>query len=373
MSAPADDKGLPDKTSAPVDTGSPSPPRSDSQAEEEKFVYSAREVRQQRRRRLVYEITSSPSFVAGLVILGAYVALALDAVFVDWGFLTYVGPDALITTTCTTPPGPTLSWWPPDGGAHPFGVTAILGTDVWQALFKGGPWDLLLLAGTLLPSLAIGLVLGSLAGTIGGAVDDAIMAVTDAILSVPSFFVALLVFGAILPFVAPTDGIPVFAVSMVLILWAPFARTVRAAARSTASAAYVESARASGAGRWRIMFRHVLPNSASPVLAQTPATLATILFIMTTVQFIGVFTDTTQAVAGICPVIPRSVTFLPSVNFPEWTWVLASGTAGWTPGWGPSNTWWGYLIPAVWIVVFGLAVNLVCDGLRDLLSPVKRH
>jgi peptide/nickel transport system permease protein len=231
---------------------------------------------------------------------------------------------------------------------------------VAEGLVKGTPWDLLLFAGIVLPSAIIGLTVGVISGGSRGALDDALMTITDAVLSIPTFVIALLVYVVVFPSLPHWEIPLVFALSMVLISWAPYARIVRAKARMVANESFVEASIAAGAGGGRVLFRHMMPNSSVPILSQIPITLSNLIALMTIIPFVAVYTSRTQLTTVF-------VTFFPSLNFPDWTWLLANGMLGWSPN-AQTNAWWGYTFPTVWIFAFVLGCFLFCDGLQDFLS-----
>jgi peptide/nickel transport system permease protein len=307
-------------------------------------------------------LASIPSLWMGLVILGLYTIVGLFASVWYPGDPSYL-PDHLVSgQVCPVPAGPTLSLWPLSLGAHPLGMTGGMGFDVLEGLVKGTPFDLMLLSVVILPSVTVGILVGTVAGTRGGIVDDLLMLLTDVFLSVPEFILTLVALLFILPRVPSGQQLIAFGLVLNLVLWAPFARLVRARARSVREMPFVEAARASGAGRGRIIRRHILPNSVFPVLAQVPTTLATVLLLLGGLQFANLTSRPYGCQAAVQPL------FLPSPNFPEWTWVMANGAWSWLPSSSGLNPWWGYTFPAFWILLFGLGVTLTCDGLNRYLS-----
>jgi peptide/nickel transport system permease protein len=309
--------------------------------------------------RRVREYLHHKELMAGTIILGIYVLIGLAAWAYYRGGLSYLTPDLGVYLGYHNPVPPTLTLYPFSLGSFTLGQTGGLGFSVAEGLVKGTPWDLMLFAGILVPTTLLGLVVGVIAGGSGGLVDDALMTVTDVVLSIPPFVVALLVFVVILPGIASNEIPLVFVASMVLINWAPYARLSRAKAKTIAAKPFVEAAAAAGANKGRILFRHVLPNSVSPVLSQVPITLSNLIILLTVIPYVGIVTS--QQYLHI-------LSFMPSTYFPEWTWILVNGMLGWHVSFS-SNAWWGYVIPFLWIFVFGLSVLLFCDGLEDFLSP----
>ncbi len=313
-------------------------------------------------------LARTPSLIAGIVLLGIYAGVgALSP-------LLYPGNPAVLPIhvgtgfACPTISGPTFSLWPLQGGAFPLGETGGLGFNVLQGLVKGTPYDLLLLTEIIVPAVLVGLLVGTLAGLRGGILDDVLMALTDSFLAVPEFVVVALASIYVLDVVNPADRLWVFGLLVLSVVWAPYARVVRARARTVAQLPFVEAARASGASGSRLMIRHVLPNSVYPVFAQVPTTLASVLTILGGLQYAYTLINPALCHGLVAPPLaPPPLPFLPSFNFPEWTWVLANGATAWTPL-ASANPWWGVVFPALWILVFGLGVILTCDGLNRLLS-----
>ncbi len=315
---------------------------------------------------------STPSLATGTVLLGLFVAISgLD--FVVFGSrestLRY-NPSVL--EGYALPSAPTLGLWPWHPGPFPLGQTATLGFNVLTGMLKGTPWDLLLLSAIVAPVVIIGLLVGTYSGTRGGRTDGLLMALTDGVLSVPAFVFAGVIYFAFFytndylpPPIFPPALRPVgLVLSMVAVLWAPYARSIRARARTVAAEPFVEAARASGASRWQTIRRHVIPHSFASALSEIPITVSTVLFFMVVIQFVYLYANPGGFGYGFYP-----PSFMPRFDFPEWTWVFANGMNGWNPPQSGADSWWGYAFPGLWILLFGAAVTLFCDGLRDYLSP----
>jgi ABC-type dipeptide/oligopeptide/nickel transport system permease subunit len=301
------------------------------------------------------------AFWTGFGILGVYLAAALSALVVFRGSL-----NVLPVNRAWIPPfhpiGP--SW------AHPFGVLPGFGTGLFGAIWRATPWDLAIVASILTIDVVLGLLLGTIAGLYeGGVVDAVVTFVGDSLGSIPPVFWAVFVF-TMLAVVAPNDDdLVVFVVIFGLILWPTTARTVRERARIVSHDTYVEAARASGAGSGRVLVRHVLPNSVGPVLAQVPLNVAPIFFTLSVIPWFWNCVDRpppppgTPPVLYIFPILP-SFWPLPSPSFPEWGYLLGFGACEGFSIPGGFDYWWMYLFPLLTILVLGIAIALVCDGVE---------
>lgn len=327
----------------------------------------------------VSSLLGRPAFLAGAMIVAVYVAIGLIAPWFYPKTLTAIPIDTALLTQCSAPSGPTLTLFPFSLGTHPFGQTEFMGFGVAQGLVAGSRWDLFLMGIVAIPSAIIGTVVGLLSASYGGRLDWALMTATDTVLSMPYFLFVILVVAISLPRTSVENGPYLFIGSMIAVMWAPFARVVRGEARRVSHMGYIESAKASGASRARIVFRHMLPNSSAPALAQMPVTVALTLTFIIASQFVTTALITANGASCSTSGITTSTVapVVPWFNYPEWGGILSAGlafTGGWLPQPGhPFGLyWWGVLIPALWIAFFGLAILLISDGLRDWLSPRSR-
>jgi peptide/nickel transport system permease protein len=295
----------------------------------------------------------------GGALLGAYLITALSALVVFRGSL-----DMLSVNPAWMPPfHPIAPSWD-----HPFGVLPGFGTGLFTALWKATPWDLAIVASILALDVALGYLLGGIAGfDEGGLLDGVVTFVGDSFASIPSFFLVIIAFSGLSTVYPHQVGIPVFVVLFGLILWPTMARTVREQARAVAHEPYVEAARASGASSGRILTRHILPNSLGPVLAQVPLDVAPIFFVLSAFPWFFNCTGPVPPIHGsplgyITPHLP-SFSPLPSDYFPEWGYLLGFGTCEGFSFPGGFSYWWMYLFPLLAILVLGLAIGLVCDGI----------
>lgn len=207
------------------------------------------------------------------------------------------------------------------------------GRDVLSRLLAGGQATLGIgLAGAAL-AVAIGSVFGAMAGSAGGWVDDVIMRATDLALALPTLFV-ILIFSTIV-----RPGVVQIMLLIGLTGWMPVCRVVRGAARELATREFVEAAYAAGAGRWRIVRNHILPNLQNIIGVTVTLQLSRAIMTEATISFLG---------AGIQP--------------PDATWgTMLSGAQSYlliAP--------WLALAPGIALSFTLLAVAGVSFGLQDL-------
>jgi len=234
---------------------------------------------------------------------------------------------------------------PPSWG-HPFG-TDDLGQDLLSRMLYGGRISLSVGLSAMAVAVIVGIIIGSIAGISRGWVDAGLMWLTDLFLSLPALPVLLLLMylfrDALKAVVGPELG--VFFLIVVVIggfRWMPVARLVRAQFLSLREKEFVEAARALGATRWRLVVRHILPNSLGPVIVAGSIDVATAIILESTLSFLGL---------GFPP------------DIPTWGRILfdAKDYLDIAPHWA--------LFPGAAIFLAVLTINYIGDGLRDALDP----
>ncbi len=293
----------------------------------------------------------------GLALLAGYAVVAIAAL-ADFGLNVSNLPFWAEILRPTDPAAPSST--------HPFGVIWIVyinpggriswyGVDLWTAVYRATPIDVTLLGGTIGAALLIGLSLGATAGYGSRGLEVSIVNAAYVLIGVPPFFLVLIIFVGIAGFVTPSELFPVFGAAFAAVLWPYYAIPVRARARQVSTEPFVEAARAAGASRRRILLRHILPNSFSPVLAQVPIDVYNILFVLTVFPFLTCLNPSFFGTIVMTPNFP--------FPYPEWGYLLANGACN-------TNSdillnygyWWMYTFPALAILGFGIGVALVCDG-----------
>ena len=229
-------------------------------------------------------------------------------------------------------------WIGDNGEVHILG-TDPLGRDLLSRTMYGARVSLLIGATAVLLAGTIGVLLGLLAGFVGGAVEAVIMRLVDTLLAIPFVLLAIVsvaLFGQDL-------------VGLILILgftgWLGYARIVRSVVLSLKVMPYVEAARALGAGPTRLLLRHVLPGVWTPVIVVATQQVGTMMIAESSLTFLGI---------GIPPTIP------------SWGAMIADGRAYVTLA--P----WVSIFPGLALTITVLAVYFFGDGLRDVLDPRLR-
>lgn len=216
--------------------------------------------------------------------------------------------------------------------------TDDLGRDVFARLLYGGRVSLTVGLVAVSIYLTIGVVLGSIAGYYGGAIDNIIMRITDIFLVIPFFPLALTMAAVLGPSVYNTMVI------IGLLAWTGICRLVRGEFLTLRRRDYVEAAIAEGAGDLRIIFRHLLPNAMAPIVVAATLGVASAILSEAGLSFLGL---------GVQQPIP------------SWGNMLSSAISLRVLLLRP----WLWIPPGLTIFIAVLAVNLLGDGLRDALDP----
>ena len=259
----------------------------------------------------------------GMFGFAVLVVLVLVAVLAPW--IAPHKPDAIDGARVLA--GPNL--------AHPFGSDA-LGRDVLSRVLYAFRVSLAVAVGSTLLAFAIGVPLGLLAGYHRGWVDTVITRPIDMLLALPALLLAV----ALIAVIGPGTSIAMFAIA---VIYVPIlARVVRSSTLVVASQTYVEGARARGAGSWRILSRHVLPNAVGPAIVQATILMGFALQIEAALSFLGLGAQPPTPSLGV---------------------MLADGRDVLT------QAPWVEIFPGLAIAITVLAFNFFGDGLRERLDP----
>ncbi|MFT3952912.1 MAG: ABC transporter permease [Piscinibacter sp.] len=176
--------------------------------------------------------------------------------------------------------------------SHPFG-TDDLGQDLLARMIYGGRISLAVGLAAMTVAVVVGIIVGAIAGISRGAVDSAMMWVTDLFLSLPQLPLLLLVIYLFRDALKGLFGVEMGVFLLIVLVigglrWMPVARLVRAQFLSLREKEFVEAARALGATRWRQVTRHILPNALGPVIVAGTIDVAAAIIAESTLSFLGV-------------------------------------------------------------------------------------
>ena len=222
----------------------------------------------------------------------------------------------------------------PPSWSHPLG-TDDLGRDLLSRIIVGTQVSLFVGISTVVIALIAGLILGVLAGYLGGWVDHVIMRYIDLQWAFPNFIIAVYlvaVFGT---------GLSNVIVAISLAFVDDFARIARGMVLSIKEEQYVAAARTVGVSDIRIMWRHILPNAAAPIIVQATVSISYAILGEASLSFLGLGVD---------------------ASTPTWGLILADGRSF------ISRAWWLGIFPGLAIMLTVVSINFIGDTLRDFLD-----
>ncbi|MFE8070265.1 ABC transporter permease [Marinobacteraceae bacterium S3BR75-40.1] len=272
-----------------------------------------------------------------------FLAIVLAAIFAPW--LAPTDPYDLATINIMNSELPP-AWLDGSDPQFPLG-TDSQGRDLLSTILYGTRVSLLIGFGAVILQSALGILFGLLAGYLGGRVDSILMRIADVQLSFSTLMVAIIV-GAIFKASFGNLMFGEIAIYMLILIigvaeWPQIARTVRASVLAEKKKEYVEAARVMGFRNRRIMFRHILPNTLSPIFVIATVQIANAIISEAALSFLGLGMPETQPSLG--SLIKSGFDYI------------------------QSGSWWITLIPGLVLVVLVLVINLLGDWLRDVLNP----
>lgn len=275
-------------------------------------------------RHILYLIRRSPLSLLGIILFSGFLLIAILAPYI----MPYSPYKINLSGAFQRP-----------NIEHLFG-TDEMGRDILSRVVWGCRISLRVGITVVLISLCIGTILGGVAGYVGGTVDEIIMRFTDLVLAFPSLVLALALSAAL----GPGLNNAIFAIS---ITWWPwYARLIRGQVLSIRESGFVEAARCVGASDFRILFRHIIPNSFGPVIVNASMDFGWAILMTASLGFLGI---------GAQP--PE----------PEWGAMISAGRLFFM------DRPWIATFPGLAIMIVVLASNLIGDGLGEILNPRLRR
>jgi len=263
--------------------------------------------------------------------IAAALLLALCMLALFGPLLSPHSPEAIDWSRLAAAPG--------SGDAHWWG-TDRLGRDVFARTMQGLRISLLIGFAAALASVAIGLLWGAVAGYAGGRLDAVMMRIVDVLYALPYVFLVI-----ILATVFERGSIPVLLIAIASVGWLTTARIVRGQTLALRQREFIIAARAMGVPTARILWRHILPNVAGPVIAYATLTVPQMILYESFLSFLGLGVQEPLASLGS---------------------LVSDGARD------METAPWLLLAPAGCLVVLTLLLNILGDGLRDALDPRTR-
>ena len=262
----------------------------------------------------------TPALLAGLILLAVILFMVIAA-----PLLTSYNPDTQDLNAILSGPS-----------AHHLLGTDQLGRDTWSRLLYGGRVDLQVAFIAVLFPFVLGTILGSVAGYFGGWVDLVIMRVVDIVVAFP-FYVLIIA----LVFVLGPGERSIY-IAITVVGWVSYARIIRGEILVAKRQEYVLAAQSGGLSNLRIMGRHLLPNVITQAIIYAMSDIVQDILAIVTLSYLGL---------GIQPPTP------------DWGSMIANGQNFLTTHWQLTT------LPGLAVVITGLALSLIGDGLADLLRP----
>ena len=271
-----------------------------------------------------------PGAIAGTIILGSIVLMVLLAPLSPY--------DPVSPSMIERLEPPSLQ--------HPMGTDA-LGRDLFTRVLYGGRVSLTVGLLVVVISISIGVPTGAIAGYYGGTIDNVLMRITDAFLSLPVLLVLILLSAILREVEAPlfeSNNVLTIAIVIGILSWMTFARLVRATFLTLREMDFVSASRALGGSDRRIITGHILPNSMGPIIVEATLELGYAIIEESGLSFLGF---------GIQPPTPSWGNLLSNAqeNFTKYPWLA--------------------IFPGLMIFLTIISVNYIGDGLRDAFDPYK--
>lgn len=220
---------------------------------------------------------------------------------------------------------------------HRFGTDDV-GRDVYSRIVYGTQYSVVAAGIVVFIGVAIGSVVGIIAGYAGGLIDEILMRSTDVVLAFPPTLLAMVVVAALEPSLGNTI------LTLILISWPEYARVMRAQTLVIVKQDYILAAQAVGVQTIPLLWRHILPNALSALIVQATLNLGVTILALAALGFLGLGTQSPT---------------------PEWGLMVSDGRNYFL------DAWWYPVFPGLAIALVTLGFNILGDTLRDVLDPLK--
>lgn len=286
------------------------------------------------RSKVVRKLLTTPTSAFGLFLLIAFTVVALIAPVLcppRFPSQPYMMPRASFVHE-PQPPSP----------AHPLGTTTGQ-YDIYYGIVWGTRTAFRVGFVVTFFSCIIGLVIGTVAAFYGRAVEEIIMRVVDIFMTMP-FLVAAMVLVSILG-----SGLDKVVIALIAFGWMGYARVIRGEIKGIRELEYIQAARALGAGDFRLIMRHIMPNAIYPIFVMATMSIGSMVLTAAALSFLGLGSQSGYADWGQLISYARN-------------WMIGSAD-------NPAAYWYTVIFPGAAIVLFVLGWNLVGDAFRDILDP----
>ncbi len=269
-------------------------------------------------RKLIRRIVSTPIGVIGVILLSAWILIAI--------FAPLIAP--------YDPLSPQFARLTPPNSTNWFG-TDSLGRDLFSRVIAAARITLPVSVVLVVASMTLGGVLGAIAGYFGKWVDEVIMRIADLVLAFPTIILAMVIAAALGP------GIRNAVIAILLVNWPTFARVARSLVMSARNSEYVVAGRLMGASATTSLARDILPNVISSMITLAMLDIGSAILSLAGLSFL--------ALGAVPPT-------------PDWGSMVSEGVTQF-------SSWWIALFPGLAILTVVVGCNLVGDVLRDALDP----
>ena len=281
--------------------------------------------------KILHDYFHDPSAIAGSFILVVFILLAILA---PW--IAPQNPYDLEKVSLSDFLNPPI-WM--EGGKPPF----LLGTDdqgrgIFSTILYGCRTSLTVGCGVVLIAGSFGIVMGLLAGYYGGLLDSVTMRMADTFFSFSTTLMAFLLLGLF-----KQRGVLIVIIAICIADWVRYARTMRGSVLEVKEEAYITAAKATGAGDFRLLVKHLLPNAIPPIFVVMAVDLAVVIMLEATLSFLGVGVPLTEPSLGMMIAIGKNYVY--------------------------AGKWWLVVFPGSALILLVVGINLFADWLREELNP----